>query len=235
MRFQKSADHRGTQPVDVHRGFRSEVDDPPCPLGGASGVDAAHGGPFARVVPHHGMPAGGADVGHLEYPFAAVAFLLYRRDDLGDDVARLLHHDEVADADIPFRDKAVVVQRGAGNRTARQPHGCKLRRRGEDPGAPDLQGDIEQSGGLLFRRVLVRHRPLGSARSFAHRHPVGKPVDLDHRAVDIEGQGRAEFTQPPDVREHLFGIARHDAVGQDVEPELGEPVERFAVRLRRAV
>ena len=150
----------------------------------------AHGGTFPRVVAHDGMPAGGADVGHFEDLFAPVPLFLDRRDDLGNDVARLLHGHEVADADVALGDIAVVVQRRARHRTAREPDGFEFRRRGKDAGAPDLQGDVEQARGLLFGRILVRHRPFGTPGSLADRHAVGKPVDLDDGAVDIEGQRR---------------------------------------------
>ena len=123
---------------------------------------------------------------HHERPLGAVAQLDDRPDDLGDHVAGLAQHHGVADQHALA---GHLLRRCAGWPCSTvEPETCTgsiTPERRDPPGAADVDPDVEQLGGDLLRRVLVRDRPPRRARRRAEPALGRDVVDLDHDAVDL--------------------------------------------------
>ena len=162
--------------------------------------------------------------------------VLHHFHDLRDDLPRLLNDDGVPHPDIFFRDIVLVVQRGIGDGGARQAHRREHRLGGQHAGSAHLHHDVQHLGGLLLRRVLEGHRPLGELGGGAQLLPVRQAVHLDDGAVDVEGIVHALIVDAVDLPLHHFGpgeglVGDHfKALGGQVLQGLGVGLEAAALR-----
>ena len=106
-------------------------------------------------------------------------------DHLGDDLAGLLDHHRVADADVLAGDLVGVVQAGPLDGRAGQAHRLQVGHRRQLARLADLDADVDDLGDGLLGLVLEGDRP---ARALAARPGAraGQVVDLDHQAVGLE-------------------------------------------------
>ena len=112
------------------------------------------------------------------------------------DLTGFSNQDCITNADIPLRDKVLIVQRGIGHRSSRQPNRSNNRLRGQNTGATHLHHNILHHSGLDFRRIFVRSRPSGELCGGAKTLTLCKIIHFDHRAVNVAGKG---FTGIVDV------------------------------------
>ena len=122
-----------------------------------------------------------------------------------DDLAGLLHGDEVAHADVLAGDLLKVVEGGPGDGGAAQLHRIELRHRRDHPGAPDLEGDGMEAGLGLLRRIFVGDRPAGGLVGGTQHLLLIEAADLDHRAVGRKRESGAVLVELPDGSEDPFG------------------------------
>src|SRR5581483_3780518 len=106
-------------------------------------------------------------------------------DDLGDDVARPLHDDVVALADLLAVDVLLVVQRRPRDDDAADLDRLEHRPRIERAGAADADRDLVQARHRRHRRPLVRTRPARPRVQRAEPALLLVVVDLDDDAVDL--------------------------------------------------
>ncbi len=171
------------QAVDVHRPAADEVLQSPDQLCRASGVLAIDGH-FARQL-NHRFAAGRAALRPLDGLFAAVARLDNGADDVGDDVARPLDQDAVANANVLAGDLVEVVERGGAHGRSPDFHRLQHGVGGQYTGATDIDLQAEQFRRLLAGRELHGHC---AARVFAgETQAVGQVavIDLHHHAVNL--------------------------------------------------
>src|SRR3954452_4634671 len=102
---------------------------------------------------------------HLERLRAGLV-LACRTDDLRDDVARALHDDDVAFADVLAVDVLLIVQRRARHGDAADLDGLEQRPGIERAGAADTDQDLVQARRRRHRRPLEGARP---ARTLVQR------------------------------------------------------------------
>ena len=143
--------------VNVHAAAADPVDQALLELRGAVKRHAAIG--HLAVLVHHGASAGGALGRHVPLDRIGPAPIQHRTHYLGDHVARFMNDDGIAHTDVLAADLVDVVQRGAGDGGAGDGHRVELRHGGEHAGAANLDADLSQHGGLLFRRELERDGP----------------------------------------------------------------------------
>ena len=219
------------QPFHVHRAAAGVVQQRLLALRAAEQAAAATVVDAALLAQHgaaaHRAGARHAEVGHVGRPGSGHA-----ADHLGDHVAGAAHDDLVAHAHALAPQLEHVVQRRVAHRGAAHEHGLQLGHRRQLAGAADLDVDAAQRGGLLLRRVLVRHRPARLARDEAQLLLQRHAVDLVDDAVDVERQrvalrthGLVEGDQPGRTR-------RHRAVGAHRQPEGRQRIQRGTVRGR---
>ena len=91
---------------------------------------------------HHGAAAHGTARGHLPRQRVCGALVGHRPHDLGDHVARLMHHDRVAHAHVLAVHLVDIVQRGARDGGAGHRHRIELGHRGEHARAAHLHADL---------------------------------------------------------------------------------------------
>ena len=72
------------------------------------------------------------------------------------------------------------------------------------PVRPTRDLDLAQGGPLLLGRVFEGDRPAGELGRSAKLFALCKVVDLDDRAVDVEGELVAVFADPPDLRDRVW-------------------------------
>ena len=179
------------EPLDVQRVARGEVREARDELRGAEEIRAADGD-FALGA-RNGRAADRTRLRHAEFDLRAGALLRQDGDDRGDDFARLLDQDVVADADVLSADVVLVVQRRAGDVRAGERDGAQLRDGREDAGAADLHRDrLDDRLGAL-RLVLERARPARRLGGGTERRVKRTVVDFDHRAVHLERERMAQF------------------------------------------
>ena len=161
-RSHQSLHYSGAEVLDIHGIPAGEVHQMAQPLGGTLRTGAANVG--AVLVPCHRRSADRA-CGGQEIRFGPLrAFLLEHRDDLRDDLPRLLDQHCVANADILFGDKILVVQGGVGDGGA-----CKANRLynclgRKHPGPANLDHNVLHHALLLLRRILEGGGPAGKFR-----------------------------------------------------------------------
>ena len=107
------------------------------------------------------------------------------REHLGDDIAGLADDHRVTDQHTLALDFGRVVQGGQPDGGPGDLDRLHVGERGDPSGASDIDPDIEEFGGDLFRRVLVGDRPARCARGGAEAALQRHVVDLDHQAVDL--------------------------------------------------
>lgn len=98
-----------------------------------------------------------------------------------------------------------------------------------EPGAPHADLDLAQGGPLLLGRVFEGDRPAGELGRRAKLFALCKVVDLDDRAVDVEGELVAVFADPPDLRDRVGNVGERLIGGDHLEAERRQVVERLLV------
>src|SRR5690606_16877189 len=134
---------------------------------------------------HYGTPARRAGLGHLERPLGTGALALDDPDHLRDDVARLLDHHRVADADVLLAAVIFVVQGGPGGRRPGDPHRIQDGHGRDGPRAAHVDHDVPHHRRHLFGRELVGDGPAGALGRHAQALLVVEPVHLDDDPVDL--------------------------------------------------
>ena len=211
------------QALDVHGAARGEVLDEADLLLRAGEIGAVGVGGVLLAL--DGRVAGGAGRRHGEDALAAVAQAHDRRDHLGDDIARALDDDRVADADVLAVDVLLVVERRhLDARPAdddRLEHGEGVER----ARAAHVDGDVEELRRALLGRELEGDGPAGLAPDDAEPVPLFGVVDLDDDAVDVVVEALAALPPPGHAPGNLVEVGVALRVGVDGEAEGGEPLE----------
>ena len=167
------------------------------PLGGALRACTAQG--RAVLVPDHGRAALGADRGQHKRHRPLRALFLVHRQNLGDDLPRLLQQHRVANAQVQPVDIVLVMERGGGNRGPGQADGLHNDLGRQHAGTAHLHHNIQHLALFLLRRVFEGHGPAGRFGRAAQGFPLGQGVDFDHRAVHVIGQLSPVLAQPLDA------------------------------------
>ena len=132
--------------------------------------------------------------GHHEVAFVAAAQRDDGGDDLGDHVTGLAQHHRVPDPHPLARHLVGVVEGGHRDRGARNQHRFHRPERGDAPGTPDPDADVEEPGMDLLRGVLVGDSPAGCPGCGSQPALDGYVVDLDHDPIDLVFGVVAVFT-----------------------------------------
>ena len=219
--------HGRAEPLDVHGVAAAEVLEPALPLALAGGVDAA--GRDLLLVAHQAGPAGRAVLGEPELLGLRRPLFLHDADHLGDHVAALLDHHQVADADVLALDLVGVVEGGALHRGARHRHRIEDGHRRDRPGAAHLQADLEEPGADLLGGELEGH---GAARALAGAAEpllLIEGVHLEHDAVHLVRQLVAGGLAAVVEGEDLFQAGAEGMLRVDRKAEAPEGVEALLV------
>ncbi len=174
---------------------------------------------------------GGRRVGLLR----AVTQLHQRLGDAGDHVAVALHHHRVADAQIFAGDLVEVEERGGLHHHAADGHGRQARVGDHRAGAADIDEDLQQLRVGFDGGEFVGDGPARVARHHAELLLLPAVVDLDHRAVNVEGDAEALLLALVAVRLGLLQRRHRAGEWTDREAPGGQPGQHFALagRLRR--
>ena len=221
-------DDLDAQAVDVHGTARAPVDQALGCLRGAVDRDAAIGN--LALLTHHARAARGAGLGHLELNGIGGAQLKDGPHDLGNHVARLVHHDGIAHAHVLAADLVDVVQGRARDGRAGHQHGVELGHRGKHAGAAHLHTNLAQHGALLLGRELEGDRPAGRTGGKSQGGLVGKRVDLDHHAIDVVVQ---LFAPGQGIGAKLMDLGRARAaggVGIHAKAAVAQPPQELPLR-----
>ena len=114
---------------------------------------------------------------------------------------------------------------------------CQIYRRNnrfrrQDAGSAHLHHNFLNDCFLDLRRVFERRRPAREFCRAAHTHAAVQIVELHHRAVNVIIQIVAAIVDGCNLRLGLL-CRRAERVGNDLEMELSQVVQRLAVRLER--
>ncbi|KAF5034080.1 hypothetical protein DSECCO2_599960 [anaerobic digester metagenome] len=167
----------------------------------ASQIAAAHR--RVVVITRHRMPAGGADFRQMIHRHSPV---LNHREYLWDDLAGLAHQHNVANGNLLFVDKILIVQHRAGNGRACQRDRLKHRSRGQHAGAPHLDLNIQERRRLFLRRVFICNCPARKFCGLAESFSICKAIYFYNGAVDIIGIFTPVFPDAFDCFEHRFNV-----------------------------
>ena len=173
----------------------------PQQLGGTLCAGAAQRS--AVLVPHHLRAADRAALRQCVGLCVRRPLVRHHRHDLGNDLPRLANQYCVADADILLGDIVLIVQGGIGHGGTRQTHRLQLRLWRHHTGTAHLHHDVPQHRLLRLRRVLVGDGPAGTLGGAAQHIPLRQLVQLDDRAVDVEGEILPPVAQPCDLRQNI--------------------------------
>ena len=160
----------------------------------------------AILVPHHLRAADGAAVRQRVGLCAVRTLVRHHGHDLGDDLPRLAHQHRVADADVLLGDIVLIMQGGVGHSGARQTHRLQLRLGSQHASASYLHHDIAEHRLLGLWRVLVGDGPAGTLGSTAKHLTLRQVVQLNDRAVDVEGETLPTVAQRGDLRQNIGGF-----------------------------
>ena len=149
----------------------------------------------------------------------------------GNDFAGLLDNDGIADADVFAADLVFIVEGGPRNGAAAEEDGLEFGDRGEHAGAADLNRDGLQDRHGLFRRIFVSARPLRRARGVTGGLAQRALVELDHRAIRLEGKAVAQGVQLGDRVHDLLDGMRQPGVRVHGKPEVLQPAQQFFLGL----
>ena len=185
--------------------------------GAAAGVRAAQV-LVALLLLRQGGSAGRAVGGHHEFAFVAVAQRDDGGDDLGNHVTGLAEHHRVPDPHSLAHHLVGVVEGGHGDRGSRDRHRFHRPERGDAPGAPDPDTDVEEPGVNLLGWVLVGDRPARRPGCGSQPALDGQVVDLDHDPVDLVFGVVAVFAVVGDVGPGRGGRVDHPGVGRYRQP-----------------
>ncbi len=139
--------------------------------------------------------------------------------DLGNDFARFLDDDMVADADILSLDFLVVMEAGAGDRRAREMNRFEVGDRRQLARLADLHIDRQKFGNRLFGGILVRDLPTRGFAGRAELFSLREIDDFDHHAIDLIREA-VPFARPlVDVLKQLLQIVKRFDVRDDRQTE----------------
>ena len=222
-RLDHFVDELVAQAVHVHAATAHPVDEALLELRGAIEGHAAVRHLVTLV--HHGTAAGGASLGHIPLDRVGGALVQHRTNDLRDHVAGLVDDDGIAHAHILAADLVEVVQSCAGDGGTGHRDGVELGNRGEHAGAPHLDANLTQNGGLLLRRELEGDGPARCAGGEAEIGLLVEPIDLHNHTVDVVIQVSAMRERIGAEGVNLLGrgAACHGCV--DGKARLAQPVE----------
>ena len=120
------------------------------------------------------------------------------------------------------------MQRGKGDRRARQPYRLQLRLGRQHTGAAHLYHDILHYRWLHLRRIFVCNGPFGELCRTADDLAVMQVVQLHHRTVDIERKLLTAIAQRRDLRQDIRRRGQ-PLVGNHLEMLAGQIVDRLCV------
>ena len=226
---QELLDDGVAQAVDVHGIAGDEVGDFFTDDRRAIRISAAPGRfPFAA---HDGAAAGRAGRGHGKDFFRAVPLFRERTDDFRDDFPRLLDDDSIADADVLFLDIVFVVERRPFYRRTGQVDGLEVRRRGQDAGPAEADGNAEDLGLGLFGREFIGNGPARDLDRIAQARLLGEGIDLDDHAVRGVSQFVAAVVPAVDEGDDVFDVRKLAVFRIDLEMEIAQILEQFFLAL----
>jgi hypothetical protein len=220
--------------VDVHGLPPREVLEALEHLVGTRRVGAEH----EDLLADHRAPTGGALRGRHEGHGAVGTGREVHAHHLRDDVARLLHEHQVANAHVFASELGEVVQRRAAHGGAGQRHRVQLGHGRELAALAHLHADGAQPRGAPLGRELVGDAPVGVVAGGAERRVVRELVHLDDHPVDLEGQpmpalvvARAVRIGGARVRRHeqLVQVQPHQRLGAWHSAHVGQPRHHFAL------
>ena len=172
-----------TQPLDVERAPRREVDDALDPLGGT--VDVRAEGVALAGKTHERSTAARALLREVPRTRPLGPVRQHRPDHLGDDVARLAHHHGVTGTDVFQADLVLVVQGGEPDGRSSHEHRLEHGERRGPAGPPDRHHDAQQLGGPFLGRELEGDGPTRRPRCRPQPALQFQVVDLDDHTVDL--------------------------------------------------
>ena len=213
--------------VDVHAAAAHPVQQALLELCRAVERDTAVG--HLALFVHHGAAAHGTARGHLPGQRVCGALVGHRPHDLGDHVARLVHHDRVAHAHVLAVHLVDIVQRGARDGGAGHRHRVELGHRGEHARAAHLHADLAQNGRLLLGRELERDGPARGTGGKAQLVLLRKGIDLYHHAVDVVIELAAVRQGIGAEGMDLGRGAAGGHVGVDGEPGIAQPAQELVL------
>ena len=159
------------------------------------------------------------------------ALFLHHGEDFGDDLPGLADADGIADADVLFGNKVLVMQGGICDGRSRQPYRTDHRLRRQDAGSSNLHCNVLHNRFLDLRRILVGAGPAREFRRTTKHRAVGEVVQLDDRTVDVKGIVIALLPNAADLRNGLLRRAV-ELVRDHLEMPLGKVVQRLRMRIK---
>ena len=174
------------QAVDVHGVAMGIVLQPPLELLGAERWRVRAAIVDLVRIANDRRAAVGTVSGEDERNLGAVATFVLDPDDLGDDLAGLLDHHGVADADVLAGDLVGVVQRGPLDGRAGEANRLQVGDGRELAGLAHLHADVRDLGDRLLGLVLEGDRPARALAACSQPLALVQVVDLDHQAVGLE-------------------------------------------------
>ena len=214
--------------LDVHGPPRGPVDDALIALERTGGLDTSGVGltlgPFESTADRARAEGG-------ELPLGETARTLgeHRADHLGNDIAGLADHDEVARTDVFQADLVLVVERRHGDRGAADEHRLQYGERCGATGAADRDLDVEETGGALLWRELERDRPTGRPRGVTELDALREVVDLHHDTVDVVVEIVAVLLPVTTERDDLLESVHHPHLGVHGKTERRDEIEGGAM------
>src|SRR5262249_26652488 len=125
-----------------------------------------------------------------------------------------------ADAQVLARQLIEVVQRRVDDLRAADAHGVELRDRRYRAGSPNIKIDRADDRLRRLGRVLERDRPPRRLRGRAQLELLFAAIDLDHDAVDLEGEVVTVLAPALDERLDRGNVGKDAALGIERKVEL---------------
>ena len=227
--FDQLRDERFAAAFDVHRAARTPMLDPAADLGRTIGVGAAPDGSlaFGGCALGNLRAALGTFLGETKGLLVSRSFVGEDAHDFGNDFARLLDHDPVADPHVEASNLVVVVQGGAFNGGAGEKDRLEFGHWGKRAGAAHLDRDGLQFCFGLVGRVFKGHAPAGRFGGGAQALAQRDGVEFDHGAVGLVREPGADFVEFIDRFEQFIDGATVPVFLGRFEAERTQPVKQF--------
>ncbi len=203
----------------------------PFPHPGGTGEATGAASDLLAFGPDDGVPAEGTPVGHLPLPLLAGAGRHHRPHHLGDHVPCPSDHHQVADAQVLAADLVFVVQGGVGDDRATHLHRLQHRVRSGGPGPPDVDLDVQETGGAFLGGELVGDRPAGSPGGESELLLVSERIDLHHHPVGLVVELVAALLGVDHVPFHLFQVLHRPGFRVDPQSERLQVLQGLGVGL----
>ena len=175
-----------------------------------------------------GLTVGVLQIGHLlrrlRLRRARIRAREFRRDHLGDDVARAHDDDLVADPDVLASEVLLVVEGRGGDRDAADVDRLQHREGNQVTGPADVPDDLLQLRRRRRRRELPGDRPARLAPDHAELPPERPLVDLDHDPVDLIVELVAPLLPPMAALDDRLDPGVMIGVGIDPEAVISQPL-----------